>query len=185
MSAEDLFELGIIARPHGLDGGLAIALDTDEPKAYSKTKNLFLEVKGQAIPYKVKSWRNATKRALVHLDGIDSLEKAELLQGCKVFLPIGALPNLKGGNRFYYHETIGCTVVDSKYGILGKVECFYTMPTQVLLGMEYQGAEVLIPINDDIVKRIDRAANELHTTLPEGLIEVYLEEAKRDDGDED
>lgn len=185
MLADDLFELGIIARPHGLDGGLAIALDTDEPKAYSKTKNLFIQVKGQALPYKVSSWRNATKRALVHLEGVDSFEKAELLKGCKVFLPTASLPQLKGGSRFYYHETIGATVVDAQNGTLGKIACFYTMPTQDLLGMEYQGVEVLIPVTDAIVTRIDRAANELHTKLPTGLIEVYLEQNSAPQDNED
>ena len=57
--------------------------------------------------------------------------------------------------------------------------------SQNLIGMDYQGSEVLIPIIDQFVLRADKAAKQLHVNLPEGLLDVYLSEQTPDDGDED
>ena len=42
--------------------------------------------------------------------------------------------------------------------------------------MDYKGKEVLIPVIPEIVLEADKEAKILNVNLPEGLLEVYLEE---------
>ena len=91
------------------------------------------------------------------------------------------------GKGFYFHELPGFRVTDAVLGALGTVSSVYSLPHQDLLGMDYKGSEVLIPLTDAVVTGINRKTAEVYTKLPEGLLEVYLTdsgEQERDDADE-
>ena len=42
--------------------------------------------------------------------------------------------------------------------------------------MDYKDAEILIPVTEEIVYSVDFNTRQVLTTLPEGLIEIYLNE---------
>jgi 16S rRNA processing protein RimM len=67
-------------------------------------------------------------------------------------------------------------VIDEVLGELGQVKVIYDMETQDLIGMEYKGKEVLIPIKDGIIQKVDKAEKKVFCHLPEGLIDIYLED---------
>jgi 16S rRNA processing protein RimM len=52
------------------------------------------------------------------------------------------------------------------------------MNAQDLIAMDYQGKEVLIPINSDIVRTVDRANQKLNVALPDGLLDIYMTDDK-------
>lgn len=67
-------------------------------------------------------------------------------------------------------------VVDEELGELGKVKVIYDMETQDLIGMEYKDREVLIPLKDEIIQKVDKAEKKVFCRLPEGLVDIYLED---------
>ena len=99
--------------------------------------------------------------------------------GCSAFLPEDNLDELDE-TQFYYHEIIGFDVEDQQLGKLGKVKTVYTMPIQDLIAMPYNGHEVLIPVNDEIIPKVNREAKILYVNLPEGLLEVYTSDQKEE-----
>ena len=76
--------------------------------------------------------------------------------------------------HFYYFQVIGFTIEDEVQGTLGTVSEFYDGAGQDVMGMAYEGQEVLIPVADEIVLRADLQAKKVFTRLPEGLIDLYL-----------
>jgi 16S rRNA processing protein RimM len=42
--------------------------------------------------------------------------------------------------------------------------------------MEYKSKEVLFPLIDEVVTKVDKGAQKLFVQLPEGLLDVYLSE---------
>jgi 16S rRNA processing protein RimM len=93
----------------------------------------------------------------------------------QAFLPLDELPELEN-DQFYYHEIIDYQVVDKNLGELGKVLTVHSMQAQDLMVMEYKGKEVLIPVISEIVLNADKEAKILNVNLPEGLLEVYMED---------
>jgi 16S rRNA processing protein RimM len=85
------------------------------------------------------------------------------------------LPEL-GEDQYYYHELVGFEVIDDSLGLIGEVKVIYDMETQDLLGVEHKGKEVLIPIQDQIIQKVDKAAKKVYCSLPTGLIDIYLED---------
>jgi 16S rRNA processing protein RimM len=75
MRKDDCFELGYISRPHGLNGSMVLVLDVDFPNQYEKLKSLFVEVKGQLVPYFIESLQIRPDKAVIQLEEVDSEEK--------------------------------------------------------------------------------------------------------------
>jgi 16S rRNA processing protein RimM len=178
MSKDDCYELGRVIKTHGVKGELSIYLDVDIPKEYEELDSVFVEVKGELVPYFIEDINILqNKKAIVKFEDLESIEAVQNLVGAKLFLPTEVLPELEEG-QFYYHDVIGYQVIDEKLGKLGTVENFFSMPTHDMLVMVYRNKEVLIPVVSHIVVKADKTFQEVHTSLPEGLVDVYMEETK-------
>ncbi len=57
---------------------------------------------------------------------------------------------------------------------LGEILEVIEQPQQILCRLEISEKEVLIPINEQTLEKIDHAGKKLLLNLPEGLLEVYL-----------
>ena len=176
MDADACFQVGYIAGTHGLSGEINALLDVDQPEAYYDLESVFLQKKKEKalIPFFVQYLKPQGNKLTIKFEEISSLEEAKLLVGSTVYLPLEWLPDLKG-SAFYFHEVVNCQVEDSRLGTLGSVSGIYDQTAQVLIGMDYKGYEVLIPYNEEVVLGLDRERNILMVTLPEGLLELYLE----------
>jgi 16S rRNA processing protein RimM len=184
MNKNNCYQLGHITRTHGLNGEVIFFLDVDFLEDYADLASVFLEIKGDLLPYFIQKINiQRDNKAIVKLEDVDTIDQAKMLINCPIYLPDDELDELEEG-QFYYHEIVGYHVQDSKLGQLGTVTSVYTMTTQDLIAMQYQGQEVLIPVNDDIVTGIDRDNKWLLTNLPEGLVDVFMiENPKPDDED--
>ncbi|MDQ3394975.1 MAG: ribosome maturation factor RimM [Bacteroidota bacterium] len=177
MNIDSCYLLGFVIKPHGLKGEVAVQLDVDFPEYYKNLESVFISQNQEKIlvPFFVEKISIYQNKAQLKLEEVDSLEQAEQLVGNELYLPLSFLPALKD-NQFYFHEIIEFQVMDEEKGLLGRVKDVYQLPNQDLIGMAYLEKEVLIPINDETIKRVDRQGNILHVLLPEGLLEVYLED---------
>ena len=174
MHKEACFFLGRIVKKHGFKGALTIKLDTDEPEKYEELESVFVEIDKQLVPFFIRTAQLLPKGVLrVHFEGIDSEEEANRLMGSGLYLPLEFLPPL-GGNRFYYHEIIGFQLIDTHYGPSGTITQIIDHTAQPLIQAEKEGKEVLIPMNDDIIKEVNRGEKTILIEAPEGLIDLYL-----------
>lgn len=174
----EYIEIGYTAGVVGIKGQLRTKMDVFDIQEYKTQKELFLAKRGSTdvVSYKVNSIEIRNDNEMViSLEGIDTREKATEMVGYTLYLHESKLPKLKG-NKFYYFEVIGFTIQDEVLGTLGTITNIYDMPAQDLIAMSYKNKEVLIPITDDFVLSPDRENKILHTKLPEGLLEVYIED---------
>ncbi|WP_448517881.1 ribosome maturation factor RimM [Rhodoflexus sp.] len=174
MKKSDCFELGYITKPHGLDGELFAVFDVDDVQPYTDLKGILVEVKGSLVPYEITWLQFMDKKITIKLEGVDTIEKANELKSKTIYLPLSQLPKLEEG-QFYYHEIIGYQVQDAIQGLIGHVKLIYTMPGQDLIAIDYEGTEVMVPINDEFIVKVDHQLKTLFTNLPEGLIDIYLQ----------
>ncbi len=188
MTKDDCYQIGHITKTHGLNGEVVFFLDVDEAKEYADIETVLVEVKGQLTPYFLESITIVKgSRAIAAFEDVDTIEQAERFIGCGLWLPLANLEAIEDETRFYFHEIIGFRVVDAQKGPLGTVKAVYTMATQDLIAMDYEGNEVLIPINSDIVPSINRAEKQLNVVLPDGLLEIYTTDAasEKPEGDQE
>lgn len=178
MTKDDCYQLGHITKTHGVNGELVLYLDVDAPDEYADLESVLLEVKGQLVPYFIESIAIVKgSRAIVAFEDVDTIDQAERLINCGAYLPLDNLEPITDETRFYFHEIVGFRIVDAQAGELGIVRGVYAMNAQDLIAMDYQGKEVLIPINSDIVRTVDRANQKLNVVLPDGLLAIYMDDA--------
>jgi 16S rRNA processing protein RimM len=176
MNKDNCFQLGYIAKVHGLHGEVGVVLDVDYPEDYEDLKHVFVEQKSRLVPLFIEHFvLQHNNKVLAKFEEYDTVEDAGKLVGAALYLPTTALEPL-GDDQFYYHELIGFEVLDENLGIIGEVKVIYDLETQDLLGVDHQGKEVLIPIQDQILKKVDKTAKKVYCHLPNGLLDIYLED---------
>ncbi len=173
MNTDDCFQLGYVIKPHGLKGQVDIFIDSDFPESYEKMESVFVYFHEMLVPFFIEKIRITGEKATVKFESVDTLKKASELKSCTLHLPLERLPKLHG-NKFYFHEVIGFEVFDPQHGAIGKVEKFYDYPAQDFMAVIHKGKEILIPVNDDIIKEVNRNEKHLKVILPEGLLDIYL-----------
>jgi len=182
MNFDDYFELGFITRVHGTQGEVVAEFDTDRPQQYKKLQSVFLLQKGQLIPYFIEKISISGSNAIVKFEDVNSHPKAFDLKGNKLFLPADKLVD-RGEGHFYYHEIIGYELIDEEKGNLGPITEVYSLEHSDLLAIQYQGTEVLVPIVDSFLKKVDKKKKQILMALPHGLLAIYTEKSvKQDDG---
>ena len=173
MTKEDCFYLGRVAKTHGIKGEVTIRLDVDDPSAYLDMKFFLLEVNKVLTPFFVEKIVNSGDKFFVTIQDIKTIEAASALTGKEVYLPMEMLPKLTG-KQFYYHEVKGFLVVDAEKGELGPINDVLEYPTQAIIQVFKDQKEILIPILDQVIQKVDRKAKKLYIKAPEGLIDMYL-----------
>ncbi|GAB3920839.1 ribosome maturation factor RimM [Larkinella terrae] len=175
MTKDDCFQLGKITKTHGVRGELVFFLDVDMPELYAEMDSVLIEIRGDLVPYFIESISINRNRGIVALESVETIEEAQKLVNCELYLPLDNLDELDEG-QFYFHEIVGYLVHDEKLGDLGTVRTVYNVAPQNLISMDYKGKEVLIPVNDELTPSADKARKILHVRLPDGLVDIYLEE---------
>lgn len=171
---DEFFYLGTLTRPFGLKGELCAFFDTDNPERYTQLDALFLDLDGEKIPYVVESISyRGNNQFVIKFDGIGPNECREFAQ-VELYLPLSQLPPLDG-NRFYFHEVIGFTVIDERLGEIGTCQDFLEVSNNPIMQVNHNGTEILIPASQQFVTKVDRENRILHVSTPEGLVEIYLQ----------
>jgi 16S rRNA processing protein RimM len=184
MNIDNCFQLGYIAKTHGVQGEVTFVLDVDNPEDYDQLESVFIELNGKLVPFFITNFQLQREKAIVKLEDVNSFESADKLVGKTLHLPLTQLPELEE-DQFYYHDIIGYLIIDKEKGALGTIANVYELPHQDLIAMTYQNKEVLIPITDEIVTKVIHKKQELYVELPDGLLEIYLTETEEKPDDEE
>ncbi len=174
MQKENCFYLGKIVKKHSFKGEVVIKLDTDEPDLYENLESVFVDLGNNLVPFFIeKSSLSKGTMFRVKFEDVDTEADAEAILRAGVYLPLDLLPKLSG-NKFYYHEIVGFTVVDTAFGEVGIVVGVNDSSAQPLFEIDRDGKEIFIPMIDDFIKKVDREQQIIEVETPEGLIDLYL-----------
>jgi 16S rRNA processing protein RimM len=174
MQKKDCFFVGKVVKKYSFKGELLVKLDTDEPELFLEMESVFVEQHKTLIPFFIEhSSLHKSSLLRVQFEDVYDEATADTLLGTELFLPMSFLPPLDG-NKFYYHEIIGFSVTDKRFGDTGIVTGVNDKTAQHLFVIDFKGKEILIPVNDTFIINVDRSQKRLELDVPEGLIELYL-----------
>lgn len=174
MNKEDCFYLGKIVRKYSFKGELLAKLDTDQPELYEDLDAMFVQVRNNLIPFFIeKSQLHKSDLLRMKFEDVDTEADADALMKSELYLPLEFLPKLEG-NKFYFHEVIGFKINDKNFGEVGTIKAINDSTAQALFEVDRDGVEVLIPMNDEFILKVDRKAKTILVETPEGLIDLYF-----------
>ena len=178
MNLSDCFYLGYVSKVIGTEGRCSLHLDVDDPNDYKNLESVLIQLKKDdqtPVPFFLKKVVKLKGEILeVELDLENQFQiLIPELKGKSLFLPLNSLKPL-GEGKFYYHEIIGYQVEDESKGNIGEISDVYEMPSDPVIAVTQNGKEILIPIRDDIFKKVDKKEKKIYINAPEGLIDLYL-----------
>ena len=174
MQKADCFYLGRIVKKYSFRGEVLAKLDTDQPELYENLDSVLLEVRNNLIPFFIEnSQLHKSELLRIKFEDVDTEQEADSILKCDLYLPLEFLPKLEG-NKFYFHEVIGFTIEDVNFGKVGIIKGVNDNTAQALFEVDREGVEILIPMNDKLIRNVDRKNKNILVEAPEGLIELYL-----------
>ncbi len=178
---DDLVQVGLIEKPHGLRGEVVVKPLTDfgderfVPGATLTTARAGQTPDGSTV-LRIVDVRWHKDRPLVLFEGVESVEAAGLLRGQGLWIAASSRPALEPG-LFYETDLVGCRVetADGPGGPgapLGVVHRVEGVSGASILVIDTPQGEVLVPLAHDICRVIDPAARRIVIDPPAGLLEL-------------
>lgn len=169
---DNCFYLGYISKTQGFKGGIIAFLDVDDPYDYLNLDRILVDLNGTLTPFFIETL-NLKDKGFVHLklEGVDSRDDAIVIANQDIYLPLTDLPKLPE-DSYYLHDLHGMKVVDAQVGEIGTIEKVLDYSRNPLIQIMRGENEILIPITDDFVVKVDKKEQVVHTNLPEGLVEI-------------
>ncbi|MEO9952900.1 ribosome maturation factor RimM [Nonlabens sp.] len=174
MRKEKCFYVGTVVNKFSFKGELLVKLDTDEPELFTEMESVFIEIGKNLVPFFIE--RSQLHKSLllrVKIEDIDDDAGADTLMKRDLYLPLDFLPKLEG-NKFYFHEVLNYKMIDTTHGDIGTITGINDTTSQALFEIDNNGSEILIPLNDHFIDKVDRENKTITITTPEGLIDLYL-----------
>lgn len=169
MDVKTSFKIGYVSKTHGLKGEVTIVMTPECPDLHS-VQNIFLEINGHLVPHFIDTLSANGGKAFIRFEGVDTIEKATLLKGASMYLPKKERAVLPRG-EFYNDEVIGFEVHDEN-GPLGKVIDLEEAGPNRFLVMDYNGREILVPVNGPFIRSINKSKKRITVELPDGFLDI-------------
>jgi 16S rRNA processing protein RimM len=172
MNISDCFYLGKITKSFGFKGEVCLFLDVNNIEEYAELDGVYIDINSHLVFYDIESLRFSENKVIVRFSDT-SYDDTLALIGKEMYLPLSMLPKLEG-NKFYFHEVIGFKVIDTEKGEIGILKEVIDYPAQPLLIVWLDEKEILIPLIDKIIEKLDREHKIMYINAPAGLIDLYL-----------
>lgn len=163
--------IGRIIKTHGFKGVVTIKTDSAIPDNITELESVFLEIDGKPVPFFIESVERAGPGIIrVKFSGYDSADKISEFIGCSVLMTHESLPenfttdltSLRG------YKLLSCTGA-----AVGIIKDIINNPGQSLLNVRSEsGKEMLIPLHEDLIRKIDPDKKILTMIFPEGLLDI-------------
>lgn len=168
----DYLVVGRLGKPHGVWGEVRLYVMTDFPERLKRGVTVYLG--DEHRPERIRSFRNMDEYALATFEGYGDRETAETLRNETVYVRADDRPPLEEG-EYYHHQIIGLSVYADEYKPdippIGKVkDILETGANDVLIIEDENGGQLLLPMLDETILKIDPTTETMVVHLLPGLI---------------
>jgi len=169
----EYFNIGKFVAVHGLKGELLLKHELGKKTSLKGLQAIFTEEKKNSfLPWFIETTRIKTAEEIyIKLEGTNSREAAMQLAQKKVWLNEADFK--KFAARSAPASLLGYMVIQDS-GPLGVILELIEQPHQLLCRLEVNGKEVLIPLHEGTLKKVNHTKKEVWVELPDGLLDIYL-----------
>ena len=175
---KDWLVIGIITSSHGVEGKLNIKSLSDFKERFTQPGKRWIQKQDEEpIPYKLLSGfqKPGKDSFIISLEGIKDRNEANKLKQHKLLVKNDDIPKLMD-NEFHLNQLLDLDVklnVQNEKKIVGKVVDLITESNNlIVIRLNENNKNVLIPFVKDIVTYIDKKNNYLIIDPPKGLLDL-------------
>lgn len=170
----EYFKIGKFVAAYGVKGELVLKHELGKKTSLKGLQTIFIEDKKNSFfPWFVESTKiKSDEEVFIKLESIDTREAAVKILQKEVWFTESDLKKFSAKTSAI--NLLGYTIVNQKKKI-GTIEEIIEQAHQMLCRTEIDKKEVLIPLNEDTLQKIDHKKKEVIVKLPDGLLEIYTE----------
>jgi 16S rRNA processing protein RimM len=174
MEKSNCVSIGRIHKTFGYKGSCVVQIGDHFLETVLNEGSVFIENDEELVPYFIETFEEGEEGLhSIKFEDIDDVDRAKELNGSLVWFPLSSLPEaLQEADMLF--EIRGYQVIDQKFGEIGIAEDVMDMPQQSLLRFFKGKKEILLPMNETFIHKIDRRKKQIFINAPDGLIDSYL-----------
>ena len=165
--------IGKLVSTFGVQGEMVLMHHLGKKTSLKNLEVVFIEAKkGEMLPYFMEQAKIKNDSEIyIKLEGLANKEAAQKLIQKEIWLTEEDF--VKHAGKSAPISFVGFQLVDHGKN-LGEIVEVIEQPHQVLCKIFIGDKEVLIPIHEETLEKIDKKERKLFVVLPDGLLEVYL-----------
>jgi 16S rRNA processing protein RimM len=170
---EQYYTVGKLVGTFGVTGELVLQHVLGKKTSLKGLEVIMIETKkDNLLPYFVSETKikNDTE-VYIKLEDVDKKETAQKLVSKLVWLKEGDFKKYKAKDANI--SLLGYTIYDNEKALSEIIEVI-EQPHQVLAKIIYESKEMLIPVHENFIIKIDDKNKKVILDLPEGLLDIYM-----------
>jgi 16S rRNA processing protein RimM len=161
--------VGVIGRPHGVRGEVAVVPRTDEPdRRFAPGQRLRFEDSPRTLTVAAMRWHSG--RLLVTFTGLDDRTAAEAVRGVRLVTDVDPDERPEEPGEFYDRQLVGLAVQTATGVRVGEVVDVLHLPAQDVLEITTADGPRLVPFVADLVPEVDLEQGLLTVADRDGLL---------------
>lgn len=178
MKKTDCICIGSLLKVHGIKGELSVQFEPRwiSKKSFKKQKFLFAEIYNEddLVPFLVETKEiSPSGSGRIKFSDYDTSDDVKYLTNKKLFVPAELF------SKNYLHNAdpgslTGYLAKDKKTGEIGVVDSILENSQQQTLVIKKDEMEILIPLVEEFILKIDQKEKILYMDIPEGLTNLNL-----------
>ena len=169
---EEVFMIGQFGKPHGIKGEIALVTNSDVLDN-SEDPYIICEIDGILVPFFIEEYRYKTDTViLVKLKNVDDEKAAREFSNREVFYSLDEVDEEDLVGEMTWDSFIGYQVIDEVQGKIGEITDVDESTINVLLQIDREGEEVLLPAVEELILSADHENKRLIVSLPVGLLDL-------------
>lgn len=162
----------MFAKPHGIKGEISLVTNSD---VFDDAEDpcVICEIDGILVPFFVEEYRYKTDTViLLKLENVNNERAAREFTNREAFFLLDAVNKDDLIGDMTWDNFIGYTVINEHHGELGKITNVDETTINVLLQIDHNGEELLLPAAEELITSVDHDNKTLQVSVPEGLLDL-------------
>ncbi len=165
----DLLEVGKIVNTHGLRGEVKAVPWTDYPEVFEDIEYVYVKKRTGDERLDISGIKYQKNNLILRFEQIKDINQAESYKNCVLYAERDMLGELSEG-VYYIADLIGCEVVKEDGGKVGVIaDVFNTGGSDIYDVKREGGKNLLLPVIDDVVLKVDINNKKITVRMMEGL----------------
>jgi len=171
MGDASFVNIGYIQKTHGIHGELLVNFDLPLKFDPIELESVFIEIDGIPVPFFIENIKAPSEeKAILKLDEVDSIEKAQHFTGLNLLLP---LENIPESDEMLLADLVGYSVYDENGNCIGKISDYIEYDLNATFTvLRDNGVEVIIPAADELITLVDTEKKIVEMQVPDGLLNL-------------
>ncbi len=162
--------IGAIANTHGLKGEVKVKPFTHfVDLRFKKGNTIYVEDNGRYQEVKIKNVKEQKGLLYILFEGHEHINLIEHWKGCKLSIRKQDIHVLED-DEIYFYELKECEVLCEKNGYLGKVTQIIETGANVVIRVQKDDQQILIPYVKAFIKEVDKMEKKITVQLLEGML---------------